>query len=452
MLKDACLVALLAPLVLCGPRSLAQDEEVADATVRDWFSGDLELGLDVARTSEDGDIELDQVLRLKMDPPKRERLHFQTTLWTIEDLDGPEESTSTLRTINDASDSSVQARLLSLYMEVDDLGGDSTLRLGRQRIVEGVVYNRIDGGFYKWRNRRWEVYGFGGARASIYEDAHGDYSVGAGASVRLPTKTRLGVDYFYGEDDRRTFEGDEVASSLTAFSVRQQLATNHSLYARATWFDTDLDEVRLSAQGLFSAQEIVYTLSYRNQLSPVADRVTDITEFYRVLGELNEYQDAQALLSIPVTKRFTLGLEGQVHEAENSSETTGNRDYFRVGTSFDFYKVLKHYDLSVYLNYWDSEFGEGQVTITGEVTREWAKVKATLGLDYDRFQDRLIEFDETAQEAFTVESREDIYSAYARVRYTINDQHALRFYTIFEEDDGPDSPYWRLRAEYVLSF
>lgn len=447
-MRDLLLLALLA---LCAPLSFAQDEEAEPADAK-WFSGELELGLDAALTSRDGDIEMDQVLRLKMDPPKRDRLHFQMTLWTIEDLDGHEDSTSVLRSISDASDAAVQARLLSLYMEIDEIAGDSSLRIGRQRITDGSVYNRIDGARFKWHKGIWDAYVFGGVRASIYEDASGDFSTGAGAAVRLPTKTRLSFDYFYGEDIRRSFEGDDVQSSLTSFSIRQALTPRHSIYGQASWFDTRLDEVRFMAQGFFDASEVVYTVSYRNQLSSVADRVTDITEFYYILGELNEYQDIQTVIAIPVTKKFAIGVEAQVHDAENTSLESGNRDFQRYGVSFDLYELGKGYETSVYLNYWDSEFGEGQWTVTGEVGREWEKTRGSIGVDYDRFQDRVVDFDPNLQQPFTVESREDIYSLYVRVRHEINDRHDLRFYTSFEEDDGPDSPYWRLRADYTFRF
>ena len=419
---------------------------------KEWFTGELQLGLDAARSSRDGDITLDQVLRLKIDPPKHERFHIRTTLWTIEDLDGREDPTSTLRRLNDASGSSVQARLLSLYLEVDDVGGDSTLRLGRQRITDGVVYNRIDGAYYKLRGARWEGYAFGGARASVYEDAHEDLATGAGLSVRLPTKTRVGVDFFYGADERRRLGSSDLETSITSVSLYQALTSRHSIFGRATWNATDIDELRFSVQGFFTESEIVYTLSYYNRLSTLTERATDVSDFYRVLGEFNQFQDVHALVDIPITKRFGLGLEAQVHDAENASLQSGNRDFQRYGMSLDFYDLRGHYDTSLILDYWNADFGEGQWTVTGEVSREWERTKTTLGIDYDRFEDRVTNFDPTLQSVLFVETHENIYSFYVKVEHEINEQHRVRVRALFEDDDGPDSPYWRLRAEYTLSF
>ena len=114
---DWQVVLVLVVLCACSSTSPVDAQELEpDLSWRDWFSGELRLGLDTARSSRDGDIQMDQVLRLKIDPPEHERFHIRTTLWTIEDLDGREDPTSTLRTLNDASGSAVHARLLSLYL------------------------------------------------------------------------------------------------------------------------------------------------------------------------------------------------------------------------------------------------------------------------------------------------------------------------------------------------
>lgn len=445
-------VALVALCAYLGSNSVAGQESEIEPSWRDGVSGELRIGLDAARSSRDNDFSLDQVLRLNIDPPQHERIHIRSTLWTIQDLDGSEDPTSTLRSLSDASSSDVQARLLSLYLEVDDLGGDSTLRIGRQRITDGVVYNRIDGAYFKWRDSIWEAYAFGGARASVYEDAHEDFSTGAGASLRLPTNTRVGVDYFYGNDERRDFGTGDIESSITTVSVRQSLTKQHSAYGRASWFDTELDELRFMAQGFFTEREIVYSVSYYNRLSTLAERVTDVSEFYRVIGEFNEFQDVHALVDIPIATHFGLGLEAQVHDAEDASLESGNRDFQRYGLSLDLFDLGGHYDATAIVEYWDVDFGEGQWTVTGEVSREWEDTEAALGIDYIRFQDRVTQFDPNAQNVFTVESHENIYSFYLKVKHEINERHGIRVYGIFEEDDGPDSPYWRLRAEYTLRF
>ena len=134
----AIVFVFLCPLWYTG--MIDAQESEPEPSWKEWFAGELQLGLDAARSSRDGDITLDQVLRLKIDPPKHERFHIRTTLWTIEDLDGREDPTSTLRRLNDASGSSVQVRLLSLYLEVDDVG---VFELVVVSWITAVVENRL---------------------------------------------------------------------------------------------------------------------------------------------------------------------------------------------------------------------------------------------------------------------------------------------------------------------
>lgn len=444
---------VLVVILVCSSTGPSPGQELeAGPSSRDWFAGELQLGLDAARSSRDGDITLNQVLRLKIDPPKHERFHIRTTLWTIEDLDGREDPTSTLRTLNDASGAGVNVRLLSLYLEVDDVGGESTLRLGRQRITDGVVYNRIDGAYYKLRGVSWEGYAFGGVRASVYGDAHEELATGGGVSVRLPTKTRLGVDFFYGADERRRIGAGNIETSITSVSLYQSLTSRHSVFGRVTWNETDIDELRLTAQGFFEKSEIVYTLMYHNRMSTLTERVTDVSDFFRVVGEFNEFQDIHARVDIPITKSFGLGLEAQVHVAENAALESGNRDFERYGISVDTFDFIGHFDASVILEYWNADFGEGQWTATGEISREWERTEAAVGIDYDLFEDRVTSFDPALQSVVFVETHEHIYSFYAKVEHEINEQHKVRIRALFENDDGPDAPYWRLRAEYTLTF
>ena len=438
--------------------SVALDEEETPyrLTLPDWVSGTLDIGLDAAMDSprRDGngsnDIKFDQLLRLRIEPPKHEKMRVRTSLWMIEDLDGTEPTTSSFRSINDASRAAVEARLLSLYLEVDDVWGDSTLRLGRQRILEGVVYNRMDGAYFKQLRGNWDWYAFGGARASLYEDAHEDTSAGAGASVRLPTRTRVSLDYFYGEDDRRG--PSDVDADLISLTLRQQLGPYHSLFGRSTWHDGKLDEVQLSATGIFIAPEIVYSVAYRKRESVLIDRPVDINEFVHVLGELNEFDDLLATLDVPVTEKMTVTLEGQLHDADEATLNTGNRDYNRFAAILSGDEVAKGVDFSVVLEHWDADSAENAIIITGEVSKQWEKVKLTGGADYERFQDRITTYDALTQSVENVTTHENIHSVFGRMNYTINEDRSVWFKVIYEKDDTSNSPYWRFRGVYSIRF
>ena len=420
-----------------------------------WLYGDLELGLNAARAKHDSDIEIEQFLRLNIDPPKHERLHLRSTLWFTEDLDGKESPSSPFRSLNDTSDTWITSRVFSLYMEAESDQDDSKLRVGRQRITDGVAYNRIDGFYFSTRQANWNAYAFLGTRASVYENSHNDLSTGTGISWLAMPDTRIALDMFYGDDERRRFGSnneDDIQSTLTSLSVRHVLNEQHYLFGRATWHESDLDEFRVTAQGTVDDEAIFYTLSYRKRVSTLAERPADFPQFYYVVGELNGYEDIQGVVSVPITDRIDIGLEAQVHEAEASMLTTANRDYQRYGVSFDIREIATHYDLHIILELWDAAHGESEKTISGEVSRQWEKTSAAVGVDYDRFQDRILQYDPLDQDDFFIESRDDIYALYIKVKHDFNERHAVQVRASVEEDDTSDAPYWRLRSHYTYRF
>lgn len=431
--------------------AFSQENDSTNA-VGDWLSGDLELGLIAGRSERDSDVEIEQLLRLKVDPLKHERIHLRTTLWTSQDLDGRESSTSVFRGLNDTSDSWVNTRLLQLYMEVDGDKDDSRLRVGRQRITKGVAYNRIDGAYLHFDRNRWSYYGFVGARASVYESSHDDLSTGGGLSWRpLPT-TRVALDFFYGDDQRRQFTPGDVEASLTSLTVRHALNAYHSLFGRATWHESDLDEFRLTAQGFFQEDGLFYTAAFRKRISTLDERPTDFPQFYHVVGELNGYEDLSGVLTFPLSDRFELGVEAQIHDAEGNVLGTGNRDYGRYALSLNANDLAERYDARVIVEFWDADGGQSEKTVSGEVSRNWSRTRASVGVDYDLFQDQILQFDPLGSDDFYVESKEDIYALYFKIAHDLNEQQSLQCRASVEDDDSSDAPYWRIRAYYKIKF
>lgn len=163
-----------------APEQLATEQPPAKGASerKKWIGGSFEAGIRAEWAGDDSDVDLSQTLRLNIAPPEYPRLHINGSLWMLEDLDSDEPRTSPLRDINDAYDSDVRVRLLHLYAELDDVWGKSTLRLGRQRIPEGVAWNLIDGAYFKKTMPRWDWYVFGGVRGSVYRDTHDDAALG----------------------------------------------------------------------------------------------------------------------------------------------------------------------------------------------------------------------------------------------------------------------------------
>lgn len=465
----------------------------APAAPKKWFSGRYEANIDAEWDKDDSDFDLNQTLKLDITPPKYPRLRVHGLVWTNVNLDDELRASSALRDLNEASDSDVRTRLLDLYIEYDDLWGDSTLRFGRQRVIESLTTTRIDGLYFRQQRAGWDWYMFGGARASLYYDTHDDFAAGAGFSWTPLPRTRLALDAYYAEEDsdeggRRSF-WHELAGlsfprrietglndSLASVSVWQRITDDLNLFGRLRFKDGKPDELLLNATGFVPQWDLTYEVRYLNRLKRAGDRVNDLTAYYRILDYYEQYQDFFFALHKPVAAKITLSLEGEIRESEKDSWRTANRDYQRVALIGGFDEIAKDTNLRLALERWNVEAGEGFWAITGEATHTWGSLELTVGTAYERYKDRLVEYRAwpgilnqalvwavpgyylTSNPLvflfghWAVETREDIYSAYARAEWEFKQNQALSLRLTYEEDESPDAPYWRVLAGYTLRF
>jgi hypothetical protein len=268
----------------------------------------------------------------------------------------------------------------------------------------------------------------------------------------------------------------DVDSRQVSLTMTHYLNPRHSLYGRYTLHDGNSDELQLSATGAFTQRDIVYNVTYRRRLDLLEDRTNDVTGYYRVLGVWDEYDDLFAAVQIPLTEKLSLGLENQIHESHGDDLNDTNRDYWRSAVVLTVDELAPNLDLTTSLEYWDVSDGEGVWAVTGEVTKTWERWRLALGADFERYEDRYVEY---RPEYFwahqglafilpryyfgtfpwfrffdtgVVETHENIYTVYGKVNYKIDENQDTWLRLTFEEDDGPDSPYWRLQAGYSLRF
>jgi hypothetical protein len=460
-----------------------------------WMTGSFEAGADADFARSAHDIDLHQWLRLNVTPPEHPNLRIVSSLWMTQDLDGDESGRSALYDIDNAYGSDFRARVLSLYLEAKDVAGGATMRLGRQRILDGPLYNRIDGLHLKWASPRWDLYLYGGARASLYGDTFDNLVLGGGAGFRPFDTTRLGVDLYYADDHRSQSDvvqpgivdrllgrayprsvKEEIDNTLIALSLNQRLGQNTYFYAQLKLLDDVADELRLDLNGYWADADLTYTLSYRRQMERVQDRVNDLTGFYRILGPQEKYDHVYVSLYRPITAKLALSLEADFHDADADGPYTGNRDYIRLGAILSASEIAKNTDASLGVERWDVDDGEDAWVVTGEVVRRWDAVQVTVGADYERWRDELVQYNpwplriDTAATylipglypRFTplvylfdtnrVEVRENIYSIYTRVKWDIKANQRVSGRVVFEDDDSSDAPYWRVQAAYEIDF
>ncbi|MFC1736606.1 hypothetical protein ACFL1X_10860 [Candidatus Hydrogenedentota bacterium] len=477
--------------------ALVTTAEETEAEARPCFSGRFTAELDALWSDDTGDLNLDQSLQFKISPPDWERVRFKGYLWAHEDIDSSDDRRySVLRDINDASRSDVNLRVLSLYMEVDDVWGDSILRIGRQRIFEGAAKNRIDGVYFKKREGNWDWYAFGGVRASIYENTNDDRVVGAGASFRISDKTKLAVDGYYGEERRsrgdvvnRLYFGRmgreylrevdrKLRDNLIQVSLWHILTPNVQLFGRFSRHDGQSDELLLSATGYVPDCGVEYELSYRRLLNTVGDRTDDLGGSYRVLGDYNDYHNLLMALHKPLNDVFTLSLEAEFRDGSDDDWPGSNRDNDRYAAILSGDEILPGVDASVSAERWDSSGQEDSWVFTGECAKDWGSFELTLGADYERYKERYEEYypsaavsalellrpilvPGTAPRRFrpgtlpnitVVERHEDVRSFYMNTKWSFTKKQDLTTKVSYETDDGPESPYWRMQVGYSIRF
>lgn len=457
------------------------------------LKGSFSTQLDGVSADGASDLDLEQTLSFDVRPGNSDRLRLRGLLWMQEDLDGDESEYSSLRSINDSYDSDVRARLLSLYAEAKDIWGKSVLRVGRQQILDGVAYNRIDGIYFNRQQDSWEWYAFAGARASVYEDTHEDLAMGAGVTFRPGISTRAGFDIFYGEDRQKEWvpffkpawqaihlydmrrETNQIENTMLSFNLSQDLWQNATAYGRVTWVDGHGEELLLDLTGIADCWGLSYELRYRRQLDSIGERVNDLTGFYSLLGTYERYDDYLLVLTKELCKKASLSLEAEIHESAKDSWRTRNRDYQRLALVGRVQDLLPTLDTEVSLERWHVQDGEGTWAVTGELTKNWKTVRLSLGADYERYEDRVAVYNSVPDTLalfgallnptalgtglrtpwgglWSIETHENVHSFYSKLRWAVCKDQEFTASVRYEQDESPESPYWRLRAGYMVRF
>lgn len=468
------------------------------SATRSWIAGGyFEAGVDATGARGETDVDLHQSLRLRLSPPNADNIRFDGWLWLHENLDQSSRRSSVLRDINEAWDSAVRLRVPHLYVEFDDLWGDSTMRIGRQRIREGIAFSRIDGIYYKQSLEHFDWYVFFGTRASLYDEhLFRDLVYGGGIASQINTSTRLALDVYYAQQKRRpsqvvrpgfipTVMGRAyprtvrrtLDDNLYTLKLWQDIGQYHRLYGQFTLNNGRSDELLLDITGINMRWDLTYQLSYRARLQRVGDRVNDIAYFYRILGNYERYNHFLASVQKPLTERLSLSLEGEIHKTRGEIHPYGtNRNYERYASILSMSDVGPGLDLTAALERWNVSGGEGLWAITGEVRKRWERLDAGVGVDFQRYKDVLVEYNALPYMAYqsylfavpgayhrfipgiyltdtwTVTTRENVYGIFLRLNWKIDDRHEFRTRITLEKDDGPRSPYWRVQSEYTYRF
>ena len=521
-LSIAAMVLCAAMILLCAPQAVAADAPAPDAAAappveadtatdkaapeeskgtqaeKKWYRGSVSAGFDGwwGRKSQQN-IETEQSIQFQVDPPQCERLHLRGLVWMVEQLGPAPSSYSGLQSLSNTFDAAIQVYPSYLYLDVDDVWGDSVLRIGRQRIMEGTAYNLVDGVYFKQRLNQWDWYAFAGTRGTFYEDTFENFVGGGGTSYSPTPTTKIALDAYYGQDQwhveqQRTLHGpfaallygldarpidnqpENVALSL---SLWQTVNENLTLFGRYNWYDSSGNELLLSATGYFAEPvDLTYEITYRHQFNTITDRVNDLTAYYQILDTSESFDDVLLALHRPITKNTMVSLETEFHESNR--ENASNRDYRRYALELSGEKLFgpAGLDGQIGVEYWSVSGQESLWTVVGEVGRRWDTFQIAQGADYQAYQDYLTTYNEPLllldmarvwfapgilqgynpltylYGNYAVETHQDIYTFYLRAKWAVTPDQDLNGRVTYEEDDGPYSPIWRVQADYTVRF
>ena len=476
----------------------AADEGKDKQAEKKWYRGSVSAGFD-GILSEHGeqDLEMLQSLQFQIDPPQCDRLHLRGSVWTIEPIGAGPSDNGGMYGINNTYGAAVIVRPSYLYLDVDDLWGDSVLRIGRQRIMEGTAYNRVDGVYFKQHLNLWDWYVFGGTRATFYGDSFHDPVGGGGVSFSpLPT-TKIALDAYAGRDSRTVEHEPSLHGPVAAFlnsqnrrdiagqlndvsvalSVWQTINENLSLFGRFNSYDSKGNEFLLSATGYFADPvDLTYEVTYRHQFNQIQDRVNDLTSYYQIMDTSESYNDFLIALHRPITKNSMISIETEFHNTDRNNDS--NRDYQRYALLLSGEKLFgaAALDGKIGVERFDASGGSDTWAIVGEVGRQFDKVKVSLGTDFQRYQDYLASYSQPLAlldmarvwfapgilqgynplmyfyGKYEVQSRDNIYSIYLKAKWAVTPDQDLQGRVVYEKDDGPYSPIWRVQADYTVRF
>ncbi|GMW03597.1 MAG: hypothetical protein AMXMBFR84_47310 [Candidatus Hydrogenedentota bacterium] len=480
------------------PQDSGENSDTEMANTK-WISGQIDLQGEAEWSDAGEDYDFDQFIRINIDPPQNEKIHIRSSFWLYEDISPDDDRAYYLNDLSDTWDSDFQARVLTLHVDVEDLWGDSLLRIGRQRIFEGQYFGRMDGIYFKKSMPKWDWYAFAGWRASLYEDAFDDPVLGGGLSWQPTTKTRIALDAYYASEEldhkprfrRRRFSeilyhdyprewDDSFSDTMVALSIWQDITTNLRVFGRYSWYDKGSDELLLELVGYVPNWDLSYEVSYRRMMDETTQRVDDQSSYYRVLGTYEDYDSWFMALHKPISKRIALSVEGELRDVRGDEFATNNPDYLRYAAILSLSDLP--WGLSGNLAYerWDVDGRDDAWMVSGELTKTWVHFALTVGASYERWVDEYEAYDFFPQfknqvrsalnfggyqtpyyaNNFTVNLRDkvpvivrdDIYALFAECVWTINPQNEVKLGVSYEIDDYADSPYWQVSAGYSLKF
>ncbi len=349
--------------------------------------------------------------------------------------------------LDDARDHNFADRIYDLYIDIENLADQLTLRVGRQYIDE-ADWLRLDGVSARLGlARNWEFLLFAGRPVTFYSGTYHDLAAGGAVSYRYrPTgKARL-LFYRYDQDSDRA--GDQFSLELWD-SVWRELR----VHARANVLDGNFSRLDLDAAYFVESAGLQLDAWYSRLFHTLEDESLPFNPLFTALGDLKPYHYGQARAMKFLGDKWTLsgGVTGRVVDDED--ENASNQDYWNEDISLGF-TPCERWFFSLSAQRWDAE-GENRLNgLYGDATwrpsKQWefSAGAGTVDYVYEYYDDILFKDD--------YHRAPDARSYYAKLRWrprkTLSLSARAELEDNVEVEAGREDTFFSLRAMLAVNF
>ncbi|PKN66061.1 MAG: hypothetical protein CVU57_07735 [Deltaproteobacteria bacterium HGW-Deltaproteobacteria-15] len=348
--------------------------------------------------------------------------------------------------------SGFEGDIYQLYGDIHSEKSGLGLRFGRQYVEEADGLH-LDGGVL-----RFGLYGGWSMRAILgrvvdeggWFEEQWAYGLSLSGSLWKGNANRLTAVYF-----------DRESESITRYSLDTwQRFGNARVQMGADFLDRELETTSLNL-AYFPEEgnlDAFLSISYWAGLNK---DVFGNAYLSKLFGAVQPYTFATARLTWRALS--WLSISPYVAGRESSGEGDGgiNRDYRRYGLTFTF-NPHPHWTLSLTGDYWGVRSGDRFFGVTGEVEYHPSKdFWFSFGTGYLNYRYELNEGlayaslpgDVTASDYGTITRvSPDVYSAFGRIRYKINDYLSIRLNGEIEKDTLEKDYSWSILTALVIRF
>jgi len=361
------------------------------------------------------------------------------------DIDGRQSGDSfyPFADITDTYQDNINGRIYQAYLDFNDVGYLSKLRLGRQYVYEGETV-QFDGAKLElnpyWENIALSFYG--GVPTHLYESSlSGDWILGTGIEGRPLDRTRLRLDYVYVEDDSATW-GDHN-DDLIILSGWQNIFDNLNLNGKYSFLDKKERDASLRANLNYPKEDISFQVSYFRQLEVLRDFTVEFSPFYPVAGEYFPFHQ----YDFSCRKGFgeKLGIETGFTMrdlVEDTTETNFNHEYNRYYLTLSIYELwLEDTEVSFTAEQWSSN--DDIRTLGFEAEKKFNKnVKVKAGSYYSLYK----------YDYYTQEERDDVRTAFLELKFKPGKKRNVEWQIRYEAEDDDFDVYHILKTGIKYNF